>query len=117
MSLSAASVNLYLLRMYAMVAFSTLSYVELPDGRAASKICLASCMLTTTFFAPLVALLAAKIISLSYFFPPTVIVLDKLFCALMRFRTPVVVAFVAFMVFIAFLATMATNADEKEGTR
>merc|ERR1719277_2135841 len=93
-----------------MVAFSLLSYVLLLPGRAASKICFASFLLTSTFFAPLVARLAARIISLSYFLPPIVIVLSKLFCALMRLRTPFFVAvFIAFITFITMARKQATS--------
>merc|ERR1719277_642296 len=94
-----------------MVAFSLLSYVLLLPGRAASKICFASFLLTSTFFAPLVARLAAKIISLSYFLPPIVTVASKLFCALMRLRTPFFVAvFIAFITFIAMARKQVTSA-------
>merc|ERR1719160_1774354 len=79
--------------------------VLLVPGRAASKICLASFMLTKMFFAPRVARLAAKIISLSYFLPFTVMVLPKLFCFMTRFFTPALVA--VFITFIAFMAAMA----------
>merc|ERR1719277_2839196 len=103
-----------------MVAFSLLSYVLLLPGRAASKICFASFLLTSTFFAPLVARLAARIISLSYFLPPTVIVLPKLFCVLMRLRTPFFVAiFMAFMtlVFIAMAQMQVTRPTFDNPTR
>merc|ERR1719160_999981 len=80
--------------------------VLLVPGRAASKICLASFMQTMTFFLPRVARLAAKIISLSYFLPFTVMVLPRLFCFMTRFFTPALVAvFITF--FIAFMAAMA----------
>merc|ERR1719160_552849 len=87
--------------------------VLLVPGRAASKICLASFMLTMTFFLPRVARLAAKIISLSYFLPFTVMVLPRLFCFMTRLITPALVAvfigfFIAFIgFFIAFMAAMA----------